>query len=385
MSRTYSPSKSYSSGSADSEIIHFEWFRGQNLDKGRYDVRGQLGDGTFGRVLRCVDNKYKDTVAIKVIRDVPRYVENALIEAKILKRLFEESRQSNRSHRSEAIGRENVVRLFDTFFHRSKIFCLVFEPLGHSLYDLLKKNDYVGMYASDIQLIAEDCLRGLAFCHSRSLIHTDIKAENILFVSDRSETTSAPARFTKKNRAVYHRPVFHSRGAVIKLIDFGNGIFPGDRRPSVICTRQYRAPEVLLEQPWDEAADVWSMACVFAELYTGDLLFQTHEDHEHLALIEKTLKPLPQELLQSTPRSVRKQLLTESNDGSLFIDFPPPDYPVDETSVKKVRDAKSLKDIFKRHPDLGVLMGDMLKLNARDRATCREALEADFFRRRVSE
>jgi hypothetical protein len=40
---------------------------------------------------------------------------------------------------------------------------------------------------------------------------------------------------------------------------------------------------------WDEKSDIWSIGCIMAELFTGELLFGTHEDIEHLALMEKIL------------------------------------------------------------------------------------------------
>ena len=41
-----------------------------------------MGEGTFGRVLECWDRKKKLTVAVKVIRSVPKYREAAMIEVR---------------------------------------------------------------------------------------------------------------------------------------------------------------------------------------------------------------------------------------------------------------------------------------------------------------
>jgi serine/threonine protein kinase len=74
----------------------------------------------------------------------------------------------------------------------------------------------------------------------------------------------------------------------IKVIDFGGATYEEDRHTPVINTRQYRAPEVILECcRWNEKSDIWSMACILVELYTGELFFDTHENLEHLAMIEK--------------------------------------------------------------------------------------------------
>ena len=59
------------------------------------------------------------------------------------------------------------------------------------------------------------------------------------------------------------------------VIDYGSATYSDERRKGTINTRQYRAPEVLLGMEWDEESDIWGVACIAMELFTGDLLFQT--------------------------------------------------------------------------------------------------------------
>jgi hypothetical protein len=47
----------------------------------KYQVLDHLGDGTFGRALRCTEKKTQEITAVKVIRAVPRYANSAKIEA----------------------------------------------------------------------------------------------------------------------------------------------------------------------------------------------------------------------------------------------------------------------------------------------------------------
>ena len=47
-------------------------------------------------------------------------------------------------------------------------------------------------------------------------------------------------------------------------------------------------------------SDVWSMACIFAELYTGEMFFSTHENVEHLALMEKVFGPFPRHMAEKS-------------------------------------------------------------------------------------
>lgn len=81
----------------------------------------------------------------------------------------------------------------------------------------------------------------------------------------------------------------------IKLIDFGGATFEGEYKSRIISTRQYRAPEVIMGCcRWTHSADVWSLACIIIELATGSLYFQTHDNYEHLAMIEKSSGTFPQ-------------------------------------------------------------------------------------------
>ena len=89
----------------------------------------------------------------------------------------------------------------------------------------------------------------------------------------------------------------------VKLIDFGAATWLTKDHSSLIQTRFYRAPEVIIESKWDEKADLWSVGCIMLEMYLGRLVFDTHDSLEHLHLIEKLCGRMPQSLLQRSPDS----------------------------------------------------------------------------------
>lgn len=62
------------------------------------------------------------------------------------------------------------------------------------------------------------------------------------------------------------------------MIDFGGATYEQDSHASVVNTRQYRAPEVILGLRWLYPSDLWSVGCIIAELLLGDLLFATVRD-----------------------------------------------------------------------------------------------------------
>ena len=72
----------------------------------------------------------------------------------------------------------------------------------------------------------------------------------------------------------------------IRLIDFGSATFQEEYHSSVVSTRHYRAPEIILNLGWSYPCDIWSIGCILVEFFTGDALFQTHDNLEHLAMME---------------------------------------------------------------------------------------------------
>jgi len=72
----------------------------------------------------------------------------------------------------------------------------------------------------------------------------------------------------------------------IRLIDFGSATFNDEYHSSVVSTRHYRAPEIILNLGWSFSCDIWSIGCILVEFFTGDALFQTHDNLEHLAMME---------------------------------------------------------------------------------------------------
>ena len=96
------------------------------------------------------------------------------------------------------------------------------------------------------------------FLHDHHLTHTDLKPENILFVSTDWYSEYCPA--SKRN-------VRRMRDTRVKLIDFGSATFDWEHHSSVVSTRHYRPPEVILELGWAQPCDVWSIGCILFELY----------------------------------------------------------------------------------------------------------------------
>lgn len=127
--------------------------------------------------------------------------------------------------------------------------------------------------------------------HDLNLIHTDLKPENILLYDSAYQTFTynrkIPSSSTSINRTATQRRVLLD--TEIRLIDFGSATFQDEYHSSVVSTRHYRAPEIILGLGWSFPCDIWSIGCILVEFFTGDALFQTHENLEHLAMMESVV------------------------------------------------------------------------------------------------
>lgn len=134
-------------------------------------------------------------------------------------------------------------------------------------------------------------LTDLLVLHDLNLIHTDLKPENILLVNNAYQTftynRTIPSSSHATSRNARQRRVLLD--GEIRLIDFGSATFDDEYHSSVVSTRHYRAPEIILNLGWSFPCDIWSIGCILVEFYTGDALFQTHDNLEHLAMMEAVI------------------------------------------------------------------------------------------------
>jgi hypothetical protein len=122
--------------------VHFLTIQFSSTDK----ILRMMGIGTFGKVFECEDSKHGDTIALKVVRKIPKYIESAEIEADILGDIYALQKQRKKSLRC-------CVKLYSQFKLDGHFF-MVFEPLGKSIYDVIRKNDYSGFPLSHVRSIA---------------------------------------------------------------------------------------------------------------------------------------------------------------------------------------------------------------------------------------
>ncbi|XVE92299.1 hypothetical protein REPUB_Repub01dG0085100 [Reevesia pubescens] len=349
----------------DDKDGHYMFSLGENLTS-RYKIYRKVGEGTFGQVLECWDRETKEMVAIKVVRSIKKYREAAMMELEVLQLLGKYDRNGCR-----------CVQLRNWFDYRNHI-CIVFEMLGPSLYDFLRKNNYCPFPVDLVRELGRQLLECVAFMHDLRLIHTDLKPENILFVSP--EYVKIPDKVTSWSQTPLEGTCYRRlpKSSVIKVIDFGSTAYEHQDHNYIVSTRHYRAPEVILGLGWSYPCDIWSVGCILVELCSGEALFQTHENLEHLAMMERVLGPLPQHMLKRVDRHAEKYVKKGRLDR--------PEGATSRNSIKAVMKLSRLQNLVMQHVDHSAgdlidLLQALLKFDPCSRLAARQALRHPFFTR----
>ena len=197
-------------------------------------ILDKLGSGSFGIVQQCLKMDTKEIVALKFVSKA-----NGQKELDILEELREIGQDKN-----------NFVRFNGHHTHCDQIL-LEFEKLDKTLFDWLGMSGGKGRPLSEIQAITKQLLVSLTALKSLGLVHTDIKPNNVMLVDQQRQPSK------------------------VKLIDFGMAT-----RVSELKTGHnfqiigFRAPEVMLGLPLNEAMDMWALGCIVAYLYLGTCLYK---------------------------------------------------------------------------------------------------------------
>ncbi|CBZ29987.1 putative dual-specificity protein kinase [Leishmania mexicana MHOM/GT/2001/U1103] len=240
----------------------------------RYEVLKELGSGAFGQVFKAIDHLDSSIVAVKMIRN----------QRKVLQQAEQEIRMLRHVNDRDPKGLYGIVRMTDNFKFRGHT-CITYELLGANLYDYLKASNFFPMTLSLIRSIAARMLVALTFLARESIIHCDLKPENILLRD--------------------------SDPSVVKVVDLGSASFDVKNMCTYIQSRFYRAPEVIMEQKYDKAIDWWSFGCILCELANGNPIFPGEDEKDQLGCIMEYLGPPPQSFVEASSARRRREFFDE--------------------------------------------------------------------------
>lgn len=115
------------------------------------------------------------------------------------------------------------------------------------------------------KVFAYQIFKALLYLQEKGIAHRDIKPHNILV---------------------------NERDWKVVLCDFGSAkmLVQGQENIAYICSRCYRAPELILGNPiYSTKIDVWSTACILVEMVTGEPIFKSNSNMEQFIEIIKVL------------------------------------------------------------------------------------------------
>ncbi|HEU0029045.1 MAG TPA: protein kinase [Kofleriaceae bacterium] len=232
----YAPTEAFSDLTIDS-ADEFQRQDDEELPPGtvlasRYDVSELVGQGGMGTVYAAHDDDLDEDIALKVLRsDLARDLE-------FQRKLRAEVRLARR------VSHPNVCRVHDLGVADELVFVTMELVRGHTLRDQLGMTRTGAAEPFDLARIVDIILQigaALATAHRASVIHRDVKPDNVILADGRAVLT-----------------------------DFGVASMALDRNPRAIAgTPAYLAPEVLRLEPFDHRVDIYALACTAYELIAG--------------------------------------------------------------------------------------------------------------------
>ncbi|EDQ89516.1 uncharacterized protein MONBRDRAFT_32324 [Monosiga brevicollis MX1] len=214
-----------------------------------YKKLHKLGEGTYATVFKGISHINGKIVALKEIR--LEHEEGApctgIREVSLLK----------------GLKHANIVTLHDVI-HTKDNLIMVFEFLSKDLKAYMDDcNSYIDL--RNAKLFLFQLLRGVGFCHSRKVLHRDLKPQNLLI----------------------------NHAGELKLADFGLArakSVPIKTYSNEVVTLWYRPPDVLLGSvDYSGDIDMWGVGCIFGEMISGRPMFPGATNADQLELIFKTL------------------------------------------------------------------------------------------------
>eukprot|EP01116_Phalansterium_solitarium_P011767 TRINITY_DN27543_c0_g1_i1.p1 TRINITY_DN27543_c0_g1~~TRINITY_DN27543_c0_g1_i1.p1 ORF type:complete len:547 (+),score=165.11 TRINITY_DN27543_c0_g1_i1:89-1729(+) len=210
-----------------------------------YLQEGELGRGGMSIVYLGQSKLLGHKVAIKVIN------KKLLRDPKELQLLQREIDIMRKLHHP------NLLELYDVFETPDSL-CLVMElASGGELFDAIIKRGGFYPEAEAARLIAQ-LLEAIKYCHSLGVAHRDLKPENLLLVE---------------------RSTAHDQSEALKIADFGLAKdFAFEAMETQCGTPDYVAPEVILEDVYNQACDIWSIGVITYVVLCGSPPFYSSYD-----------------------------------------------------------------------------------------------------------
>ena len=197
---------------------------------GRYELIEKIGRGGMGVVYRGKDTVIGRAVAVKML------ISDIDVSDETRQRFFREARSAGQlTHR-------NIITIYDFGEEGGRAYIVMELLTGESLTNLLARGVKLPL-EQQVEIMMR-VSEGLAFAHSRGIIHRDVKPANLFVTTD----------------------------GQVKILDFGVARIASSkltRSGLLVGTPDYMSPEQVMGMVVDQRSDVFSAGAVFYQLLTG--------------------------------------------------------------------------------------------------------------------
>jgi eukaryotic-like serine/threonine-protein kinase len=222
-----------------------------------YKILEKLGEGGMGVVYKAQDTKLDRIVALKFL---PK---SLLCDSQAKSRFAQEAKAAS------ALDHPNIATIYEIDEVEGKCFISMAYVEGKSLKELLKEKSFS---IEEILNIAIQMAEGLNAAHKKSIVHRDIKSDNLMLTDD----------------------------GLVKIMDFGlaklRGVSRVTKEGTTLGTMPYMSPEQARGEEIDHRTDIWSLGIVLYETITGQLPFKSEYEQ---AVVYAILNEEPKSMMES--------------------------------------------------------------------------------------
>jgi len=232
----------------DVEYSDYENFEVKFGSQENYEIIKKIGRGKYSEVYEGINTLNNERIVIKILKPVKKT--KIRREIKILQTLR---------------GGVNIINLIDVVRDpMTKTPALIMEYVDTG--DLDFRTLYKSFSDYDIRFYIYEVLKALDYCHSKGIMHRDVKPHNIMI------------DHTNKR---------------LRPIDWGLAEFyhPSQEYNVRVASRYFKGPELLIDlQTYDYSLDIWSLGCMFAGMiFQKEPFFQGKDNYDQLVKIAKIL------------------------------------------------------------------------------------------------
>jgi len=226
-----------------------------------FETVGMAGSGAYAEVRIVLHKGTKRKYAMKIMK-IPN-----LIQRKQIDRVMAEKRiLSSLSH-------PFLVRLHSCFIDSNRLCMCLDWAEGGDLFQHLHRMQGARVSPAAAAFYVAEMVMALEYLHNHDVIHRDLKPENILLASDghllltdfglsKMDVTSMAGEHTEPGGGGY-----------------GGGGHPLVAASSMVGTKEYVAPEVVMRRPYGKAVDWWAVGVLLYELIVGRTPFEGRSGH----------------------------------------------------------------------------------------------------------